>query len=315
MKTLATDENKNYVVYGYLREEDDKVGKTGTLFYIGKGRPDRPYYRKNRKFATPRNKENIIILHKNLDEKTAFRYEMMLINFYGRNDLFPEWGILMNQTNGGDGIRGYKFDKKTVDKIRKKNSGLHNANSVARDWYHPVHGEVKGVPVATLSQMYPEQKLDTGTLSRVANELLNQHKGWTLLCNGGKKILNRKSRKYHDWYHKTHGKVEKTSSADLARMFPDQKLDPGTLSKVSNRKLNHHKGWRLLKSYESENKNFRKKYDWYSEKFGIIKGKTCSELYKEFEDKCPLKLSCLFNVSMGLQRSHSGWILFKEKEG
>lgn len=57
-----------------------------------------------------------VILHEDLDERTAFNYEIALINAIGRSDLHK--GPLCNQTNGGDGMSGWN----PSDATRKKMS-------------------------------------------------------------------------------------------------------------------------------------------------------------------------------------------------
>jgi hypothetical protein len=62
----------------------------------------------------------------------------------------------------------------------------------------------------------------------------------------GKKMpehLRRKRSKLVNWCHPIHGIVLNTSAPDLSRIFPDQNLDPSTLSKVNLGKLRQHKGW------------------------------------------------------------------------
>ena len=68
--------DKNFVVYAYVRRD-------GTPYYVGKGRPERPYRNGGRPCRTPP-KERIKILHKNLDEFTALSIESALIISYGR---------------------------------------------------------------------------------------------------------------------------------------------------------------------------------------------------------------------------------------
>jgi hypothetical protein len=102
----------NFVVYAYCRED-------GTFYYIGKGRPRRPYGRRKEGIKPPKSKERILILHTGLPEKTAFDYEEKLILFYGRKDLGT--GLLRNMTNGGEGVAGWIPDE---DWRRKKKESM-----------------------------------------------------------------------------------------------------------------------------------------------------------------------------------------------
>jgi hypothetical protein len=76
-----------YYTYAYLREDK-------TPYYIGKGKGNRLYVKKNRKVFPPLNKNLIIFLKKNLSEEEAFKHEIYMIAVFGRKDLGT--GILHN---------------------------------------------------------------------------------------------------------------------------------------------------------------------------------------------------------------------------
>jgi hypothetical protein len=99
----------NFVVYAYSRPNN-------TFYYIGKGRPNRPFKKRKSGVKPPRDTQRIHILHKNLNEDTAFYYERNLILFYGRKDLGT--GLLQNRTDGGEGVSGWIPD----DNWRKNKS-------------------------------------------------------------------------------------------------------------------------------------------------------------------------------------------------
>lgn len=88
----------NFVVYAYSRED-------GTFYYIGKGRPRRPYGKRKSGIKPPADRKRIHILHKNLPESVALEYEKNLILFYGRKD--TKTGLLQNKTDGGEGVSGW----------------------------------------------------------------------------------------------------------------------------------------------------------------------------------------------------------------
>lgn len=94
-------DNRRFYTYAWLRED-------GTPYYIGKGTERRAYRGGGRKRnrQPPKDKSRILILKKNLTEEEAFKHEIYMIALYGRKDLGT--GILINLTNGGDGIRGLK---------------------------------------------------------------------------------------------------------------------------------------------------------------------------------------------------------------
>ena len=60
--------DNNFVVYAYVRSKPDRFGREGTFYYIGKGRPNRPYQRSGRTVKRPKNVKFIKVLHQNLDE-------------------------------------------------------------------------------------------------------------------------------------------------------------------------------------------------------------------------------------------------------
>ena len=89
---------QNYYVYAYINEHD------GNPYYIGKGKKRR-MYNKHKTVDVPSDLSKIIIIQDNLEEQQAFDLEVQLIAHYGRQD--KKTGILLNKTNGGDGISGY----------------------------------------------------------------------------------------------------------------------------------------------------------------------------------------------------------------
>jgi DNA invertase Pin-like site-specific DNA recombinase len=75
-KQLIMRKNYNdYYVYQYLNSN-------GTIYYIGKGRGNRAY-RKHSNTRVPLNRDNIIILEKDLSENDSLLIESGLIKFHG----------------------------------------------------------------------------------------------------------------------------------------------------------------------------------------------------------------------------------------
>jgi hypothetical protein len=109
----------NFVVYAYCR-------KDGTFYYIGKGRPRRPYGKRKEGIKPPSDKNRILILHSGLPEQTAFDYEEKLILFYGRKD--QGTGLLRNMTNGCEGVSGWIPDE---DWKRKKSESMRGEGNPA----------------------------------------------------------------------------------------------------------------------------------------------------------------------------------------
>jgi hypothetical protein len=109
-----------FVVYAYCR-------KDGTFYYIGKGKPERPYvWRGKRGINPPKDRSRVLILHHGLPEDLAFDYEKRLILFYGRKDLGT--GLLKNMTDGGEGVSGYTHteETKSILSVRTKETHIRN---------------------------------------------------------------------------------------------------------------------------------------------------------------------------------------------
>lgn len=113
-----------YYTYAYLRED-------GTPYYIGKGKGNRAYIRRQRRVKPPSNKNRIIILKQNLTEEEAFKHEIYMISIFGRKDLGT--GILHNMTNGGDGTSGRIISEEEREKMRKREIG--NKRNLGRKTY------------------------------------------------------------------------------------------------------------------------------------------------------------------------------------
>lgn len=110
-----------FCIYRHIRLDTNKV------FYIGIGDLKRPYHKHQRNnywnnIITKTDYE-IQILKSNLNWEDAKELEQILISFYGRKDL--KTGILVNMTDGGDGINNYKHTEKSklkmsISKLGKK---------------------------------------------------------------------------------------------------------------------------------------------------------------------------------------------------
>jgi len=105
----------NFYTYAYLRED-------GTPYYIGKGRGRRAYEKGNRKVKPPANRDRILILKKNLTESEAFKHEVYMIFVFGRKHTGT--GILMNFTEGGEGVAGLVHTEESREKMRKAKQAI-----------------------------------------------------------------------------------------------------------------------------------------------------------------------------------------------
>lgn len=103
------NQNKYYVYVWKIKETDE-------VFYVGKGCGDRYKNLRNRNkfFLDMYNSHDcyVQIAYNYLDEETAYDIEYLLVQY------FKTKGRLTNQTDGGDGTRGFKMPKEAINKIK-----------------------------------------------------------------------------------------------------------------------------------------------------------------------------------------------------
>jgi predicted DNA-binding transcriptional regulator AlpA len=149
---------KSCIVY-ILRRSDRSDPYDVTLpapFYVGIGKPNRPYFHfwwaRHTKANT--HKLNIIraverdggvisveCVAEGIDGEVAGSIERQLIHFYGRHN---QGGLLANQTDGGEGVRGLspetrerirqanlgkKLSAATIERLRKARVGFHHSEA------------------------------------------------------------------------------------------------------------------------------------------------------------------------------------------
>lgn len=116
----------NFYVYLHKKKSDGKV------FYVGKGRANRAYdFSRRSRFWNSVVKIHGIeveIFLKDLSEHEAFSVEVDLISKYGRRQ---HGGVLVNLTNGGEGVSGKVWSKKEKEKMSERISGDRNVSKRA----------------------------------------------------------------------------------------------------------------------------------------------------------------------------------------
>lgn len=220
---VLEESKRNFLVYAY---SDENL----IYYYIGKGRPGRPY-QSHKNVKKPSDKKHIHVLVCNLTEDVAFELEKFFIQLYGRKDIYPGKGILENKTNGGQGFSGcclsgsnHPFygksrSRETKNKISIANRGEKNGMFYRRGDLNPMFGKTHTDEVKEKLRSY------------------------------GKARIGIKNKNYtpRDWSHPEFGIVTGFSITDMVKNFPDQKLSLGNLSSVANGKRKHHKGWKIIR--------------------------------------------------------------------
>ena len=130
----ANNHPPGFYVYAWLRETSSRTAKAGTPYYIGKGKGRRAW-----KHGGPKNHNLIVMLETGLTELGALALERRYIRWFGKKS--DKTGILINLTDGGDGISGTKrpdIRKIFLGKKRPKVTDEHRKN---------ISKSKKGVPI------------------------------------------------------------------------------------------------------------------------------------------------------------------------
>jgi len=119
---------KDTCLYMHTRKSD------GRIIYIGIGCEKRPYDKTNRgrfwkNMIKSHNGFDVVILKSDMTWNEACDLEIKMIAFYGRikpSKDNPNYGCLVNMTDGGDGTKGYNHSEESKQKRRERMTGENN---------------------------------------------------------------------------------------------------------------------------------------------------------------------------------------------
>jgi len=179
-----------YYTYAFLREDR-------TPYYIGKGKGNRAYRRRDKGIKPPKDKSKILILKQNLTEEESFRHEVYMIAVFGRKDLGT--GILHNRTDGGDGASGAVVSDETRRKMSEALKGKPRSKEIRRK----ISEAHKGKTHSEESRRNMSESQKGKTFSEETKRKLSEaKKGKTFSEETKRKLSEAKKCKTHSEEHK-----------------------------------------------------------------------------------------------------------------
>jgi hypothetical protein len=181
--------NTIYYVYAYLRTKDSDTALSGTPYYIGYGKNHRAFNK--HRVPVPKDKSKIIFLYENLSEQEAKELEKQEISKYGRKDIGT--GILLNLTDGGEGVSGMIHSDNTKQIMSQKKIGENNS------FFGKTHSEETRKRMSLAKKGKPAKGNHTGKkhseeskkkIAHYSQTRSQKHKDAFAKCNLGKKYFH-----------------------------------------------------------------------------------------------------------------------------
>jgi hypothetical protein len=227
---MSEQQLNQFYVYAYLRSKPSQHGPKYSPFYIGKGKGDRAFVRRNRITPTPADVSFIVFVQEGLTEEEALNLEKFCINLYGRID--NQTGILRNLTDGGEGLSGFSPSSETRNKISASNKGKTKGRKLSEETKRKISS-------ATSGKNNPRWKKEVTLETRRKMSLAKQDFQMSELA---KQKMVATSAMYLYELIDANGDVYVTENlACFARQY---NLTVQLLRLVVNGKQKHHKGWK-----------------------------------------------------------------------
>ena len=169
-----------YYTYAFLREDR-------TPYYIGKGKGNRAYRRRDKGIKPPKDKSKILILKQNLTEEESFRHEVYMIAVFGRKDLGT--GILHNKTNGGDGVSGAVVSDETKRKMSEARKGKTHSKETKRKMSESGKGKIISEETKRKMSEARKGKTHSKETRRKISEARKGRKWWNDGCGNCKRMV------------------------------------------------------------------------------------------------------------------------------